>query len=102
MVTDQVKIHFFNRINIQDGIAKIGSDYEAIAGFVLLSGETNRVINVGIIDDKNLEKNETFTVHLSNLGDSRIIIGTIGITTVSILDDDGMWWQSNCNSSYIQ
>ena len=52
--------------------------------------QTNRVINVVIIDDKNLEKNETFTVRLSNLGDSRINIGSIGITTVSIFDDDGM------------
>ena len=98
MMTDKVTdsgnkefITFFYRITVHDGTAKIGSDYRAITGIILLSpAQTNRVINVGIIDDKNLEKNETFTVRLSNLGDSRINIGSIGITTVSIFDDDGM------------
>nr|XP_033795029.1 sodium/calcium exchanger 1 isoform X2 [Geotrypetes seraphini] len=52
----------------EDGTANAGSDYEFTEGTVVFkSGETQKEIRVGIIDDDIFEEDENFLVHLSNI-----------------------------------
>ncbi|XP_035388651.1 sodium/calcium exchanger 1b isoform X1 [Electrophorus electricus] len=89
----------------EDGTANAGSDYEFTEGTVVFkSGETQKEIRVGIIDDDIFEEDENFHIHLSNV---RILhegteaetteanhvetIATLGMpstATVTIFDDD--------------
>ncbi|XP_059376201.1 sodium/calcium exchanger 1b isoform X2 [Carassius carassius] len=89
----------------EDGTANAGSDYEFTEGTVVFkSGETQKEIRVGIIDDDIFEEDENFLIHLSNVrvlheGDEletteanhMETIATLGVpstATVTIFDDD--------------
>lgn len=56
---------------------------------MLTPGVVRRQISVTLINDQNIEKNETFAIRLANFGDSRINLGDINRTMILILDDDG-------------
>ncbi|XP_057199667.1 sodium/calcium exchanger 1b isoform X4 [Triplophysa rosa] len=89
----------------EDGTANAGSDYEFTEGTVIFkTGETQKEIRVGIIDDDIFEEDENFLIHLSNVqvlheGDEAETteanhvetIATLGVpstATVTIFDDD--------------
>ncbi|XP_016091040.1 sodium/calcium exchanger 1b isoform X2 [Sinocyclocheilus grahami] len=89
----------------EDGTANAGSDYEFTEGSIVFkSGETQKEIRVGIIDDDIFEEDENFLIHLSNVrvlhdGDEAETteanhmetIATLGVpstATVTIFDDD--------------
>jgi uncharacterized repeat protein (TIGR01451 family) len=82
-----------------DGSAKAGLDYTATDGTLTFSpGETSQVVSVPVTNDKLTEKNETFTVVLSNVGVSAAAEGaesaipTAGLVqpeaNATILDND--------------
>jgi Calx-beta domain/Domain of unknown function (DUF4114)/RTX calcium-binding nonapeptide repeat (4 copies) len=69
-----------------DGTATAVSDYTAATGTVTFNpGETSRTINISVKGDTTLEKDETFTVNLTDP-----VGGTISqaIATATIVDDD--------------
>lgn len=69
------------------GTASAGSDYMPITQtLTFAAGETSQVIVVGIIDDALDEENEGFTLSLTNPVNA--ILGTPGIASVTIQDDD--------------
>jgi chitinase len=70
-----------------NGTAKAGKDYVASSGTVTFAaGETSKMVHVDIKGDALVEKNETFTVNLSNPTGATIADGT---ATGTIIDDDG-------------
>jgi len=70
-----------------NGTAASGSDYNAASGTLTFApGESAKSFNLVIINDTVKETTETFNVVLSNASNANL--GTPGITTVSILDDD--------------
>ena len=70
------------------GEAEAGLDYTASRGIVIFDpGAVRGVIEINIIDDTLLEKNETFNVTLSNASPNVEIDREVGIGT--ILDNDG-------------
>ncbi|KAA0711082.1 Sodium/calcium exchanger 1 [Triplophysa tibetana] len=89
----------------EDGTANAGSDYEFTEGTVVFkTGETQKEIRVGIIDDDIFEEDENFLIHLSNVrvlqeGDEAetpeanhvetiATLGAPSTATVTIFDDD--------------
>ncbi|XP_066550289.1 sodium/calcium exchanger 3 [Amia ocellicauda] len=87
----------------EDGSANAGADYEFTEGTtVFKSGETQKEISIGIIDDDIFEEDEHFFVRLSNvrvleteellsansLPYPKAILGLPAVATVTILDDD--------------
>lgn len=68
-----------------DGTAIAGLDYTQATGTITFAvGETERTISVPIINDSELEQDETFTVTLFNATNGVIVDGT-GVVTI---DDD--------------
>ncbi|XP_043929900.1 sodium/calcium exchanger 3 isoform X2 [Protopterus annectens] len=87
----------------EDGSANAGADYEFTEGTLTFkSGETQKEISVGIIDDDIFEEDEHFFVRLSavrivetddllgpnNLPYPKAILSSPFVATVTILDDD--------------
>ncbi|MCF6801119.1 hypothetical protein L3V81_02910, partial [Thiotrichales bacterium 19S3-11] len=73
------------------GDATAGSDYTALTGSVtILAGATTATIDVSVLDDFQLEDNETVVVTLDSItsGDADISIGALNSDTVTIADDD--------------
>ena len=72
----------------------------------LTSTRNRTCMNVSIIDDRLVEGNETFSMSLrvSDTGDSRdqVKLGMTNMTTVTIVDDDGMYRMSTCMKGYTQ
>ena len=69
-----------------DGTAVSGSDYEAVSGSLTFApGETEKTISVRVIDDMEVESEESFTVKLS--GESNVSLAD-GSALVTIEDDD--------------
>ena len=69
-----------------DGTALSGSDYEAVSGTLIFApGETEKTISVPVIDDMEVESEESFTVGLS--GESNITLSNTS-ASVTIEDDD--------------
>ena len=70
-----------------DGTAEAGSDYTTTSGKLTFSvGSRTRTILVPVVDDTNDERDETFTVTLSDSVNATILDNT---GTGTILDDDG-------------
>jgi hypothetical protein len=70
-----------------NGTAIAGSDYTATNGqLVFTPGQVSRTFTVPIINDPNIELNETFNVTLSN--PTNATLGTPNPATVTIIDDD--------------
>ncbi|KAL6478236.1 hypothetical protein MHYP_G00140710 [Metynnis hypsauchen] len=89
----------------EDGTANAGSDYEFTEGTVVFkSGETQKEIRVGIIDDDIFEEDENFHIQLTNVRvlhegaepetteanhvDTIASLGMPSTATVTIFDDD--------------
>lgn len=80
----------------RDGDATAGTDYVEMAGTLeFQSGETSKEFKVVIIDDTAYELDEHFFLDLSNptCPDGfakcvQAVIGHIGVTTITIVDDD--------------
>ena len=69
------------------GTATEGDDYEAASGQLTFDpGETEQTISVTILDDLDVEGNETFTLTLSNISANAVPGDTDGLAT--ILDDE--------------
>ncbi len=69
-----------------DGTAAAGNDYTAVTGQLSFAlGETSRTVEVPIVDDVDIEGDETFDVTLGNLS-----IGTLldAVGTATITDND--------------
>ncbi|CAB3981091.1 tandem-95 repeat, partial [Paramuricea clavata] len=76
-------------VHIDQGSARLGSDYLGIALPVTISqGTTQNTVTVQLVNDENIESNETFALRMDNLNDARIILANPSTTTVEILDDD--------------
>lgn len=71
-----------------DGSALSGSDYTAASGVLTWANGSigNRTITVAIINDADVEGNETFTLTLSN--PTGAVLGGNTATTVTIVDND--------------
>ena len=70
-----------------DGSAEAGLDYTSDSGTLTFSAaETRKTLTVDVLEDTEVEQNETFTVELSDVLGARIALG-IGVGT--ILDNDG-------------
>ncbi|MEW9701678.1 Calx-beta domain-containing protein [Paenibacillus sp. SI8] len=73
--------------NAVSGTAHEGSDYVEASGTVTFEdGETNKTIQVEIIDDKRMEPQKKFVLKLSN--PSGASLGTMSATDIIIKDDD--------------
>jgi hypothetical protein len=70
------------------GSADAGADYAALpATTVLTAGLTSVTIPLAVIDDGEVEENETVTLELE--GGSGYAVGVIASSTITIVDDDG-------------
>ncbi len=71
-----------------DGTATAGADYTAASDtLTFAAGVPSQTITIGIIDDVEVEPNETFTVALSN-PTGGATLGANSTATVTILEDD--------------
>jgi hypothetical protein len=70
------------------GTATSGSDFTATSGTLTFKpGDHSKFINISIINDSVYEPDQNFTITLSNPS-SNVIVGSPGIATVTIKDDD--------------
>ena len=81
--------YFFSVTQVSTG-ATVNDDYVLLTNTISLSG--THEVSVRIVDNNKLENNETFTLQLSNLGDSRILVTGITKITVLIMDDDRKYY----------
>ncbi|MEM7117701.1 MAG: Calx-beta domain-containing protein [Chloroflexota bacterium] len=73
--------------DMADGTATAGADYVSNIGVLIFSlGATSHSIPISIIDDEDIENNESFTVTLSN--PSGLQLGTVSETEVTIAVDE--------------
>eukprot|EP00930_Biecheleria_cincta_P035748 TRINITY_DN2456_c1_g1_i1.p1 TRINITY_DN2456_c1_g1~~TRINITY_DN2456_c1_g1_i1.p1 ORF type:complete len:852 (+),score=156.15 TRINITY_DN2456_c1_g1_i1:62-2617(+) len=77
----------------RDGKAKAKEDYEPILGSLKFNaGDTEKHIEVNILNDNATEDDEDFYVELSNIScaleDGSASIGSIGVCRIFIIDDD--------------
>ena len=71
-----------------DGSAVAGDDYTSTTDtLTFLNGETSKTITIPIVDDSNVESNETFSIDLSNVAGGATL-GVVSSTTITINDDD--------------
>jgi Ca2+/Na+ antiporter len=73
-----------------DGTAKEEHDYVGGSGVLtFLPFETDKMIEIDIIDDQVMEETETFSIELTALaGDANVLVPERSACVVSILDDD--------------
>jgi hypothetical protein len=70
-----------------DGTASAGDDYTEVAGTLIFrAGETTKTFSVPIIDDSDVEENETIMLSLTDLQGS--VLGERGTAVIVIIDDD--------------
>ena len=83
-----------------DGSASAGSDYTAVNTVVEFApGETEKVVNVSILDDNSDETDETFDIALSSPSDA--ILGSPTTLTMTIIDNDGTPGINIQSSTYV-
>ena len=83
-------VWFLFSVTATQGSATTPADYVLLDSTVQLTpGASRHEVRVRLTDDENLENNETFTLTLSNNGDSRVSVQGIGVTNILVLDDDG-------------
>ncbi len=72
-----------------NGTAQAGSDYTPISGVLSFAdGETNRILQIPIIDDSDYEEAKTFSLSLQDpVGGAEL--GSPASVTVRIINDDG-------------
>jgi predicted outer membrane repeat protein len=73
--------------NTNDGTANVADyDYNSAQGTITFNpGETSKTLSIGVIDDRRVESNETFSVNLLGATNSTIT-DSLGVAT--IIDDD--------------
>lgn len=77
------------RVRTVDGTATAGSDYEALDERVEFTSETEMTRDVQVLDDDDVEDDETFVVELSEGEGCEVNPNfTYGSDTVTIADDD--------------
>lgn len=77
------------------GTATPGNDYEILSGTVtLLSGETNVVQQVTILDDTEIESQEELTIRISSINGGQTLIGVDREITLIIVDDDSFAYEN--------
>ena len=77
------------------GTATSGVDFTALSGQVtILAGQTTATIVVPVIDDTQIEADETVSVTLTSIaaGDPDVSVGGTSTATINILDDDSAAW----------
>ena len=81
-------------------IGTSGTDYVSVASSVTFAiGSNNnstQCLNITIIDDYAFGNNRTFTVTLFTI-DPRIVLAENFMTVVTIVDDDGQYFQLSYN-----
>ena len=78
-------------LDTQDITATVGEDYAMDTNQVSFSdGETEKSIEVFILDDTNVEDDEQFGVHISEVTGAEM--GTNTSTICTIIDDDQIWY----------
>ena len=71
------------------GTATPGADYATLSGVVLIpAGQSSTTVPLTVIDDKNVEPNETVTATITP--NAAFTIGSPAAATITILDDDFM------------
>ncbi len=73
------------------GTATPDGDYTALSGTVTIpAGELSAPINVAVMDDQEVEGEESVTVTLDNVtaGDNNVVLGVANAATVTIADND--------------
>jgi uncharacterized delta-60 repeat protein len=79
-----------------DGTAKAGTDYVATSGTLTFKpGVTKKRVTVNIIGDNVVEKNEKFSLQLSN--PKNAILGTLSTATCTIKNDDPSFANNSLN-----
>merc|ERR1711871_267192 len=77
------------RVTSKEGSAKAGTDFQAIDEYVTLrDNELEKSVMVKVVDDEQLEKNETFTLVLSQIEGEGATLGDVTEVTVTIVNDD--------------
>lgn len=77
-------------IHIDEGSARQGSDYLGTTlSSTIQPGTSQNIATVQLVDDENIETNETLSLRMDNLNDARIVVGNSSTTTVLVVDDDG-------------
>ena len=78
-----------------NGTAEAGSDYIAQRSTLIFEpGETEKVIEIEIIDDNEWEPDETFFVKLAMDANNEASLGHRSVMQVIIMNDDGKAEQS--------
>lgn len=82
---------YFFRVETCDGTAEAESDYKPVKQTLAFApNETNKEVNVEIIDDDVWEPDEFFYVKLYVEEETeRVVLGKIAINMVTIINDDG-------------
>ena len=82
-------LNLFFSVHIDQGSARLASDYLGISqSQTIAPGTTQNTVTVQLVNDDNIESNETFSLRLDNQNDARIVLANPSTTTVLILDDD--------------
>ncbi len=78
--------------------ANAGADYTSTSGTMTFTGVVGNTatFDVPILDDAALEGNETFTIQMSNVSNSNVVISDTA--TVTILDDEGILMTDNATT----
>lgn len=87
---------FFNRYETSDGTAVAGEDYTSKKGSITFKPNVKKhQVDIAILDDYDLEKDEEFIVILSvAAGVKNVYIGKKPTSTITIVNDDGkFWWE---------
>ena len=84
-------IYFSYRVHIDPGSARLGFDYFGTSPITqtIAPGTTENTVSIQLVNDQNIESNETFSLRLDNLNNALIGLLNPSTTTVLILDDDG-------------
>lgn len=72
------------------GTATSGADYTALTGSVIISnGQTDKIVDVSLIDDSEVESDETISITLSATGlPTNVTLATSQSITITITDND--------------
>ena len=89
----QPELQFDVMVQILDGSAEVGKDYQAMPRSTIQFLANEQSINVPLViyQDDTREGEEQFFIELTTSGAPRVMIGggLFGRTTVVIIDDDG-------------
>lgn len=83
-----------------DGTAQAGQDFTGALGTISFSaGVTNRSVQIPITNDSLVERNETFSLMLTNTGASQVV-GANSVSITILEDDVGFGFNTNAVSTF--